>query len=134
MALAMLLLGSDLERERWITTGAAMVAVDSLVHNFMVRTGVLRRSGAEHAYGSGCYATGGCADLIEAAAHGIDARMHHPDNPPFFPRLLQHAIWHFCAENGLNVCNGNRINDRLRRPQRACPQFRRCDRIALGPG
>jgi hypothetical protein len=32
MALADLLLGADPNRERWVTTGASMVAVDTLFH------------------------------------------------------------------------------------------------------
>ena len=45
MALADLLLGSDPDRERWVTTGASMIAIDTLVHNFMHRTGILARCG-----------------------------------------------------------------------------------------
>ena len=51
MALADLLLGGDPDRERWVTTGASMIAIDTLVHNFMHRTGILARSGAVHPYG-----------------------------------------------------------------------------------
>src|ERR1019366_7351927 len=32
--------------------------------------------------------------------------------PKVFPRFVQHAIWRFCAADGLNICNGNRIDDR----------------------
>ena len=65
MALADLLLGADPNRERWVTTGASMVAVDTLVHNWLHRTGILRRLGAEHAYGPACYGPGRCASIIE---------------------------------------------------------------------
>ena len=41
--------------------GETLVAVDTLVHNFLHRTGILRRLGAEHPYGERCYRTGGCA-------------------------------------------------------------------------
>lgn len=131
MALANLLLGGDPGRERWVSAGASMIAVDTLVHNFLARTGVLRRADAQHPYGPACYASGGCADLIEAAAMRIDAAAIHPANPPFFPRLLQHAAWFFCSENGLGICNGNQIDDRARCRQRSCPAYLRCDRVAL---
>jgi hypothetical protein len=44
MALADLLLGTDLKRERWLTTGASLIVIDTLVHNRMHRTGILRRT------------------------------------------------------------------------------------------
>ena len=70
-----------------------MVAVDTLVHNWLHRTGSLRRLDAEHAYGPACYRSGGCASIIEETARRIDARQFCPDGPAFFPRLLQKAIW-----------------------------------------
>ena len=57
-----------------------MIAIDTLVHNFLHRTGILHRFGADHAYGAACYRPGGCADIIEAVAERIDAR---PFNPAF---------------------------------------------------
>jgi hypothetical protein len=131
MALADLLLGADPNRERWMTTGASMVAVDTLVHNWLHRTGILRRLGAEHAYGPVCYGPGGCASIIEQAAQSIDAREFCPDGPAFFPRLVQKAIWLFCAEAGLGICNGNRIDDRDRCAQHDCPLFAACERVPL---
>jgi hypothetical protein len=47
MMLADLLLGADPNRERWVAAGAWMIAVDSLVHNFLRRTGTLARFDAE---------------------------------------------------------------------------------------
>ena len=61
-------------RGQWIEAGAAMIAIDTLVHNFLHRTGILRQLRADHPYGSGCYATGGCAAIIEHIAGEIDAR------------------------------------------------------------
>ena len=133
MALADLLLGGDPDRERWIATGASMVAVDTLVHNWLHRTGSLRRLGAEHPYGPSCYASGGCANIIEEAAGSIDAREFCPDGPAVFPRLIQKAIWLFCAEGGLNVCNGNRIGHRRRCALQECMLFDRCERLPLQP-
>ena len=101
------------------------------MHNFLHRTGVLRRLGAEHPYGARCYAPGGCADIIEGLARRTDAREFHPEFPAYFPRFVQHAIWRFCAGNGLDICNGNRVNDRRPCENRYCPAFDDCDRICL---
>ena len=131
MILAELLLGGDPERERWVSTGASFIAIDTLVHAFLHRTGILRRFGAEHPYGDRCYAPGGCSDIIEGLAKRIDAREFGDDNPACFPRFIQHAIWRFCSQDRLNVCNGNRIDDRCRCANWCCPVFRDCHRIQL---
>jgi hypothetical protein len=133
MALAELLLGGDPDRERWVTTGASMIAIDTLVHNFLHRTGILRRFKAEHAYGAWCYAPGGCATIIEGLARQGDARAFNPAFPASFPRFVQHAIWRFCAQGVLDICNGNRIDDRARCENWYCPAFDDCDRVCLNP-
>jgi hypothetical protein len=92
MALADLLLGADLGRERWVTTGASMVVIDTLLHNHLSRTGSLRRFGAEHPYGARCYAPDGCADIIRDLARWIDAREFNPDFPACFPCFVQFAV------------------------------------------
>lgn len=68
MALADLLLAGDPARGRWVVTGASMTAVDTLVHNWLHRSGYLHDLSAAHAYGPGCYAAGGCAAIIDAAS------------------------------------------------------------------
>jgi hypothetical protein len=133
MALSELLLAGDAERPVWIEAGTAMIAVDTLVHNFLHRTGILRDFRAEHPYGPRCYAPGGCAAIIEHVAGRIDARRFNPAFPANFPRFVQHAIWRFCAEAGLNRCNGRRIKDRAPWAQTDCPVFARCARIPLKP-
>ena len=50
-----------------------------------------------------------------------------------FPRFVQHAIWRFCAESGLNRCNGHRIDDRQACEQAECPVFAGCARVPLKP-
>ncbi len=131
MALAELLLAGDPGRERWVAAGAGMVAVDSLVHNFLHRTGTLRGCGAEHAYGPGCYAPGGCADILRALAETVDARAFNPAFPAIFPRWTQHSLWAFCAAGGRDQCNGNRIDDRHACRLHFCPAGPECDRNSL---
>ncbi len=131
LMLAELLLVGDPGRERWVTAGAGMIAVDSLVHNFLHRTGSLRRCGADHRYGPACYAPGGCAEILRHLAATVDARAFNPRFPAHFPRWVQHALWQFCSEVGGGPCNGRRIDDRRSCRQRHCPAYARCDRIPL---
>jgi len=133
MVLADLLLAGDPRRTLWTEAGAVMIAVDTLVHNFLHRTGVLKRFGADHLYGSACYGPEGCSEILERIAATIDARRFNPAFPANFPRFAQHAVWRFCAENGLDECNGRQIDDRARCDRRDCPVFRSCDRVALKP-
>ena len=55
MALSVLFLGAPSRRRRWLEVGGSMIAVDTLVHNFLHRTGILHRFRADHAYGVACY-------------------------------------------------------------------------------
>jgi hypothetical protein len=134
MALADLLLAGDPERERWVTAGASMIAIDSLVHNFLHRTGVLHRFDAMHEIGPACYKPGGCVSLIEDLARRINARTFNPAFPSIFPRFIQHSIWAFCAADSFNICNGNQIDDSTRCGKRFCPVFDDCDRVSLRGG
>lgn len=134
MAFADLLLAGDPNRERWKVAGASFVAVDSLVHAFLHRTGVLRHFDAMHQIGPACYAPCGCASLIEDLAQRIDARTYHSAYPQPFARWVQHSIWRFCSSSGLNICNGNRIDDLARCGNRFCPVFDDCDRVSLRGG
>jgi hypothetical protein len=131
MTLSGLLLGASDGRPHWFETGKGMIAIDTLVHNFLHRTGILDHCGASHAYGAGCYGHGGCAEIIRAAASHIDASAFNRRFPRVFPRFVQHAIWRFCAADGLNTCNGNRIDDRKSCENRYCQMFSKCDRKAL---
>jgi hypothetical protein len=130
MALSTLLLAAS-RRSLWVEVGATFVAVDTLVHNFLHRTGILQRLSADHPYGDRCYRPGGCAGILRLVAAYIDAREFNPGFPATFPRFVQSAIWAYCAEDGLAVCNGNRIDDDARCANRHCQLFRRCDRISL---
>ena len=110
-----------------------MIAVDTLAHNFLHRTGILVRLGADHPYGPGCYASEGCCAILERIAATINARRFDPVFPIYFPRFVDYAVWQFCAENGLDECNGRQIDDRARCDRCECLVFRLCDRVALKP-
>jgi hypothetical protein len=131
MALSCLLLGAPKKMGLWIEVGGAMIAIDTLVHNFLHRSGILARFNANHQYGAACYRPGGCAEIIAAVAEAIDARQFNPAFPRTFPRFVQHAIWRYCSQSGLDVCNGNRINDSRRCENRDCSVRLMCDRVAL---
>ena len=131
MALSGLLIGGGSGRPRWVEVGSAMIAIDTLVHNFLHRTGILGRFEADHLYGSACYRAGRCADIIRTLANKIDARAFNRHFPNPFPRFVQHAIWRYCAQNGINVCNGNRIDDRDRCTNIYCQIYSNCGRIQL---
>jgi hypothetical protein len=131
MALSDLLIGARDQRPVWFDTGKAMMAIDTLVHNFLHRTGILERCGVPHVYGAACYARGGCAEIISVVADRIDARSFNPRFPEKFPRFVQHAIWRFCAADGLNMCNGNRIDDRKSCQITYCQLHLKCDRKPL---
>jgi hypothetical protein len=131
MALSSILLGAPKNLRLWREVGASMIAIDTLVHNFLHRTGILHRFGADHAYGSACYRSGGCAEIIETVADRTDASAFNPTFPAIFPRFVQHAIWRYCARSGLDVCNGNRIEDRKSCDNVYCQIYSICDRIVL---
>jgi len=131
MALSCICLGAPKKMSLWTEVGGSMIAIDTLVHNFLHRTGILHRFDAKHPYGLACYRPGGCADIIQAVADHIDARQFNASFPKLFPRFVQHAIWRYCSLSCLDVCNGNRINDSRRCENKDCRLRLMCDRIAL---
>jgi hypothetical protein len=131
VALSSLLIGVGRKRPRWFEVGTTFVGIDTLVHNFFQRTGILQRFQASHVYGPACYQPGGCSDVLHRIAAEIDASAFNPTFPPLFPRFVQHAIWRYCAKAGLNVCNGNRIDDRSRCENAHCRLFVSCDRVSF---
>src|ERR1700730_5924996 len=131
MALSCILLGAPKKMSLWTEVGDSMIAIDTLVHNFLHRTGILHRFDAKHAYGLACYRPGGCADIIQAVAEQIDARQFNPSFPGVFPRFVQHAIWRYCSQSGLDVCNGDRIDDTLHCENKSCRVRLMCDRVPL---
>lgn len=131
MSLSTLLIGARNIRPVWFETGKAMLAIDTLVHNWLIRTGILQDCGLPHTYGAACYGRGGCAEIIREVADRIDARTLNPVFPKRFPRFVQNAIWRVCSEAGLNLCNGNRIDDRQACQISYCHLYQRCGRIPL---
>jgi hypothetical protein len=133
MALSDLLLAMGSEKPLWLEAGAGMIAIDSLVHNWLHRTGILSKLDSEHPYGERCYGARGCEKIIRSASTLIDARQYNADYPADFPRFVQKAIWRFCAQAGLDICNGNRIDDRASCTLSDCPLGKLCQRRALQP-
>jgi hypothetical protein len=131
MALSQLLLGAPRSRRHWREVGGTMIAVDTLVHNFLHRTGVLNRFEAHHSYGPACYRPRGCAEIIEIIAGEIDASQFDHRFPKTFPRFVQYAIWRYCSQQGLDICNGNQIDDRKPCENSQCRLYPCCDRITL---
>jgi len=131
MAFASVLLATPVERNRWRELGASLIAVDSLVHKLLHRTGILQRFGAEHSFGPACYMPNGCAEIVAKVARKIDARQFNPKFTRLLPRFVQHAIWRFCAQDGLNICNSIRIADLERCADIYCRVYRVCDRVPI---
>jgi hypothetical protein len=131
MALSALMLGTGHQKPRWMQAGIDFVVVDRLVHNFLARTGILARASADHPYGPRCYGPNGCAAQIRAIAKAIDAHAFNAGFPRDFPRFVQLAIWCFCAEGVLNICNGRRIPRRQSCRNEYCSLYHVCERRPL---
>jgi hypothetical protein len=131
MLLSSMLLGTGKRRRLWFETGASFVAVDTLVHNYLHRTGVMAALVGEHQYGVHCYGPNGCAAAIQHACEEIDASVFNSNFPSYFPRLVQHALWRFSAQDEFDVCNGNRVDDRFACQNAYCPDFQVCRRVRL---
>ena len=67
--------------------------------------------------------------IIETVAERINASAFNPAFPAVFPRFVQHATWRYCAQSGLDVCNGNRIDDRKSCDNVYCQIYNICDTL-----
>ena len=124
------LLSADPSRTRWVKVGQAMVAIDTLVHNFLQRTGILRFYDLEHNYGPACPIR--CFAVIDTLSKQIDASQFNPDYPKYYPRFIQFSIWKFCSVMIQDICNGVKIDDsKPCQREDICPVYDLCDRIAL---
>ena len=130
MTLSSVLMAAGPQRPLWFDIGSQMIVVDTLVHNFLNRTGILSAFDAGHAYGPQCYRPNGCAEIIRLAAARIDARRFNPAYPADFPRFIQNALWLYCAADALNICNANNIDDHKLCDQSECAIFDGCSKIA----
>ena len=128
MSLADTLLAAPASKPLWLETGASMIAIDTLVCNFYIEQEFCAKRGWSTLTGRACYAENGCADVIRTLARQIDAQQFNPNYPRNFPRWVQHAIWRWCAQSELNICNGNNIDDRFRCATKAA----RCTVTAIG--
>jgi len=70
MVLSDLLVVGNARNRRWGQVGGSLIAIDTLVHNFLVRTGILKRANAVHPYGPQCYGPAGCAAVLSAFKRG----------------------------------------------------------------
>ena len=130
MTLSSLLLGSG--KPVWTDVGASMIAIDTLVHNFLHRTGILQRLGALHPYGS---------RLLQ----GQRLRRHHSPRsqasstpasstqrfPATFRGSCRTRFGGTAHKATLNMCNGNRIDDRQPCQNGQCRLYWQCDRKPL---
>lgn len=121
IAFSDLLLAAPPRWRRWHRIGGSLIVVDTLLHNNLSRSGVLARYRAEHSFGSACYQSQGCADIVDRVSREISAT----------PRAVSHAIWRYCALDQFNTCNGNRIDDRHRCENIYCRLYGICDRRTL---
>lgn len=127
MVLADILLGTRPDDLRWRSIGAAMCTVDVLVHKFLDRTGILAAFRLDHAYGPRCYRSDGCDGVIAQLAKSVSVRRIDPAYPDYFPRLLELAIWRFCAENQHGICRTRAVGKARPCKQRQhCPIARHC--------
>lgn len=130
MAFGDFLIGFDRRKKRWLAVGANMIAVDSLVHNFFHRFGILKFYKSEH-QASDCYNENGCMSIIEKISKQIDCCEINPSYPTYFPRFIQYSIWRFCTQQYGDVCNGNNIKDDYPCENNACPYFKKCLKISI---
>jgi hypothetical protein len=66
-----------------------------------------------------------------AHAHANRPRQFNLCFPQILPQFVQHAVWRYCSQSGLAVCNGNRIDDAQRCANMDCQARLMCDRAAL---
>ena len=100
MVLSDLLVVGNEHNPRWGQVGGSLIAIDTLVHNFLVRTGILKRANAVHPYGPQCYGPTGCAAVLSGLSEAIDARQFNSAFPRVFPTV--------CPKGDLGLLRGRR--------------------------
>jgi hypothetical protein len=79
------LLKAGYGRPKWLKVGASMIAIDTLVHKFLHRTGILKRFEAAHPYGPGCYRPPGMNGMMGC---GMMGRGMMGQGGPFVMRFI----------------------------------------------
>lgn len=133
MTFSTVFLGLGSIKPDWKQVGHVTVAIDTLVHNFLYRTGILKYYDMNHNIGA-CYGKNGCLRVIEQLAEVVDCSTFSPSYPKYFPRFVQLSIWLFCSEAGENICNGRMIDDREPCQNTECPLYNLCDKLPLHGG
>lgn len=131
MALTTLLLSAPARKRNWRDAGRSLIVVDSLVHNFLHRSGLIDVLGEPHPYGRKCYLENGCFDVLGGLSKLVDARRFNANFPAFFPRFVQLAVWRYCAQSVWNICNANQIDDKRRCNIGDCYLRNECERKRL---
>ena len=118
MALSLLLIGAGKKRPYWFETGISFIVVDTIVHNFLHRTGILSRLGASHAYGPACYRQGGCAEFLQLIADQIDAKRFNPSLSVAIPLVRAERRLALLRREGVGRLqrHANRRSSALRAP------------------
>jgi hypothetical protein len=91
------------------------VAIDVHLHNFLMRSGILRSLEREHKQGSLCYFEGYCITAICQLAKHIDLKNTLDSSfRTYSPRIVQFLIWLHCSDEGKSdgggVCNRSNLN------------------------
>lgn len=125
----------DFPKTSWYATGRSMIVIDTLVHNFLHRTGILKQYNAIHSYGdASCYGENGCFKVLEQISKDIDCQVINGHLPRYYPRFIQYSIWHHCAEGKGNICNGRNINDKdrcIKKNKTECCVAKICEKLPL---
>lgn len=125
-------LAADPDNKTWVKVGQSMVAVDSLVHNFLHRSGILKFYDKNHPYGPRC--SKDCFWVLDTIIQQIDARVFNRNYPSYYPRFIQYSIWRFCTLEVHAICNGVNINDANSCDRKdICPVYNLCAHIPLRP-
>ena len=131
MALSGILIAGSKHYPAWLEVGVGMVAVDTLVHNYLHRTGILARFDAAHQYGPRCYQAGYCADILQVVSPPYRRSPIRPELSSGISALCATCGLAVLLKNGRDICNGNRINDRQSCDNNYCQLYVICDKIAL---
>ena len=97
------------EHGLWIEVGGSMIAIDTLVHDFLHPTGVSRSVQGEAPVRVGLLSTRPLLGYHSIVAEHIDARQFNPAFPQLFPGSSSTRFGSSSAGRP-DVCTGDRIN------------------------